>query len=768
MKKIESRYLWALIVFAIALALRIIYFLQVKAGFPGWDSPTIDPLYHDLWARQIASGDILGVGPFFRAPFYAYFLGLIYAIFGPSLAIAKIIQHAIGSVSCSLIFLFAYKYFGRRVAIVSGLVSAFYWVFIYFEDELLLDSLLVLFSLLLIWSLMRAAEKTSIKRFFIAGIPLGLAAITRPNYLGIWLVILIWMFAVFGNKYRWILIRFAWLTLGCLIFILPVTIRNIVVGHDIVLIASQGGINFYIGNNEHATGATAVMPEFGATWQYADCEYLAKRETARLGQNMKPSEVSSFYYRRALRFIDENPGKWLGLILKKLSYFWNSYEISNNQNLYFFRQFSSVTKILPPLFFIISPLSIIGLVGIFRRERIYHIIGYFIIAYMFTVVAFFVTSRFRLPVLPFLIILATSALFEIAEKIKLKNFRALIVICLALLILFPLTNIDLFGISHSSFAMSHFSLGNVYLKKGMPDRALDEYEKAIQLAPCVPSAHLNRGIIYFGRQDLENARREFILEIEKCRSSALAHNNLSVLDRLQGDTENALDHARMAIAESPQYLEAHVNEILALRMLGDNAGAHRVADNLATIFPDYPPGHYFMGKMMAERGHLDSAESEYRLIIEGAPHSIVEKYDLSNIYSSQTPHGYRPERMLGQAHYELGLLAVKREQMDSALTFFRKTTEFLPDYPYGWINLALAYDLNRLYPQALVAFKRSIDLDPDNALAFYNLGLTLGKVGLFEEALEAFGMALEIRPDFPEAQQKLELTRSLLKSSPEQ
>ena len=110
-----------------------------------------------------------------------------------------------------------------------------------------------------------------------------------------------------------------------------------------MLIASQGGINFYIGNNKHATGATAVMPEFGATWQYADCEYLAKRETGRLGQNMKPSEVSSFYYRRALRSMSEDPGRWLGLILKKLSYFWNSYEISNNQNLYFFRQFASVT-----------------------------------------------------------------------------------------------------------------------------------------------------------------------------------------------------------------------------------------------------------------------------------------------------------------------------------------------------------------------------------------------------------------------------------------
>ena len=107
----SSRKYWAIIIFIAALTLRVIYFLQIKSHYPGWDTPTIDPLYHDLWAKQIASGDILGSGPFFRAPFYAYFLGLIYSLAGPSLAVSKIIQHVIGSISCVLIFLFFEQFF---------------------------------------------------------------------------------------------------------------------------------------------------------------------------------------------------------------------------------------------------------------------------------------------------------------------------------------------------------------------------------------------------------------------------------------------------------------------------------------------------------------------------------------------------------------------------------------------------------------------------------------------------------------------------------
>ena len=764
MKKPESKYLIATAIFVVAFLIRLVYFLQIKANFPGWDTPTIDPLFHDLWARQIASGDLLGTGPFFRAPFYAYFLGLIYAVFHHSLAAAKIIQHLIGSLSCALVFLFADRYFNRRIAVISGIVAAFYWVFIYFEDELLLDSLLILFSLILIWLLLRAAESRRSLTFFLAGLILGLAAITRPNYLAFWPVILIWLMLAFGRRYKMILSRFTILTLGGLIMILPVTLRNIIVGHDLVLISSQGGINFYIGNNSHADGATAVMPEFGATWQYADCEYLARTETGRLGQPIKPSEVSSFFYKRALRFIEEKPLSWIGLVFRKLTYFWNSYEISNNQNLYFFRRYASVSKITPPLFFLVSPLSLIGLVGLFRRKKELHIIAYFILAYMLTVIAFFVTSRFRLPVLPFLIILASAAAVEIFERVRSRDYRRLAVIVAALVILFVLTNVDFFGISHQSFAMSHFSLGNVYLRKEMPEKALEEYQKAIDMAPCVPSAHLNRGIIYFGRHDFAKAREEFDLEIEKCKRSAQAHNNLSVLDRLQGNSQSALREARTAIAQAPQYMEAYVNEILAFRNLGENDSAYATAVRLTELLPEYTPGHYFKGLILKERGKIDSAEAEFRSILKQNPPNIVEKYDLSTIYAEQTRYGYRPERMTGLADFEIGNILVTRGQIDSALAYFQKTTEILPDYADGWLNLALAYDHRKSYPEALNAYRKSIDLDPENAVAYYNLGLTLGKVGLLNEAAESFRIALDIKPDFPQAREKLRLTEALLRS----
>jgi len=768
MRKVETRYLWAFAIFGIALALRIIYFLQIRSNYPGWDTPTIDPLYHDLWAKQVASGDLLGSGPFFRAPFYAYLLGAIYAVFGPSLTAAKIIQHILGAFSCSLIFILADKYFGRKIAVISGLIASFYWVFIYFEDELLLDSLLVMFSLILIFVLLRIYENPRRKLFFAAGIILGVAAITRPNFLIMLPVIAIWIYYALKSRLKEKIVGFLILAAGSALIILPVTVRNIVVGGDFVLIASQGGINFYIGNNEYATGATAVMPEFGPTWQYADCEYLAKYETGRLGEDMKQSEVSDFYYKKALNYILDKPFHWAGLMFKKLTFFWNSYEISNNQNLYFFRKFAPVTFFLPPLFPLIAPLSLIGLWLVFTKGRQYHIIIWFIVAYMATVVAFFVNSRFRLPVLPFLIILSVYACFQVIDYIKLKKIKGLFYILLALLILIPICNMDFFKIHHHSFAMSHFSLGNVYLKKGLKQKALEEYSLALELEECVPSAHLNRGIVYFGEKDFKDARREFDLELSACRRSPQAHNNLSVLDRLSGDYVSALGHAVEAISEAPNFLEAYINKILALRRLGDNQEAFATAESLTISFPNYLPGHYFRGRFLMEQGKSGDAEAEFRFIIARGKKNIIEKYDLSTIYSSQTEYGYKPDQMPGMAYYELGNIFVGEGEIDSALVYFQKATEITPEYPDAWTNLALAYDYKKMYEAALRAFKSSLDLKPDNPYTLYNLGLTLGKMGLLNQAAETFRMALDIKPDFAEAAEKLHLTESILNKSGEQ
>ena len=68
------------------------------------------------------------------------------------------------------------------------------------------------------------------------------------------------------------------LFIGCIAPVLPVTIRYLVVGNDFVLIASQGGVNFYIGNNPHADGMSAVIKGDPTEWQPCYDAQIARAE----------------------------------------------------------------------------------------------------------------------------------------------------------------------------------------------------------------------------------------------------------------------------------------------------------------------------------------------------------------------------------------------------------------------------------------------------------------------------------------------------------
>ena len=87
--------------------------------------------------------------------------------------------------------------------------------------------------------------------------------------------------------------------------IFSVTLRNYMVGRDRVLIAYQGGINFYLGNNPESDGHSATpvcnvrgIPDFyrhrhGTNLWIKDDVWLSGYYVAEMdrGRNLKPSET---------------------------------------------------------------------------------------------------------------------------------------------------------------------------------------------------------------------------------------------------------------------------------------------------------------------------------------------------------------------------------------------------------------------------------------------------------------------------------------------
>jgi tetratricopeptide (TPR) repeat protein len=782
-EKHEDR-IWMLVVFVLALLLRMIYLLQVKAN-PHFFSPTMDPLYHDVWAQNIAGGNWIGGKVFFRAPFYAYFLALIYKLFGHNYIIPRLIQHLIGSLSCVLVYQLGKKLFCRQAAIISGLLAAAYGMFWYYEDELLLDSFLVFFDLLLILFLLRAREKPKFSGWFTAGVVLGFSAITRPNILFFVPFVWLWIFLVLRKirQIKGIIVYCAAFLIGGILIISPVALRNLLVGKDLVLIASQGGINFYIGNNKNSDGMSAIF--YKEDWQYRDFQQTAEKET---GKSMKPSEISNYYYQKGIDFFLQYPIPAVKLLIKKLYLFWNRFEISNNQDIYFFRRYSSLIRITPFGFWLIGPLGLGGMILSLINVRSNRSkksgqtpdsnIGWssthskwnialpiiFVFSYMITVVIFFVTARFRIPVIPFLIVFAGYSLFWLFEKIVKKDITS---VGLFLFILFPfliLSDSNAYHLRSNDFSQAYFSLGNTYLKQGNLDLALSEYDSTLSANPRMSRAHLNRGIVFFEKEDYAKAEEDYLAELRLYPDEDKAYNNLSALYRQEGQYAKAAEMAQKALKIRSYYPEAYMNLALCYRETGEDQKAKEILKQGMENVQPFLEGELLLGEILQSEGELDSAGTLYEKVIQPVSRSQDVAYDLEALSSRVTSGENQDKDTHAQAHFNLGTIYAQRGELDLAEDHLKSAISLKPDYADAYANLGMLYDYTRRGKEAIPLLLKAINLDPQNAVYHYNLGLVYAKQMDFKAAQAEFQTTLQLDPTLTDASVKLRLVDSLIQT----
>jgi tetratricopeptide (TPR) repeat protein len=771
----DKEKIWILGIFVLAFTLRIIYLLQVKSN-PHFFSPTMDPLYHDVWAQNIANGNWIGTKVFFRAPFYPYFLAAVYKIFGHNYVIPRLIQHLLGSFSCVLIYFLAKNLFNRKVAIISGIFAASYGMLMYFEDELLLDSFLVFFDLLLILFLLKAKENAKLSRWFVCGIILGLSAITRPNILFFIPFVWLWIFLIFKKErpFKKIFTYSASFLLGSVLMISPVALRNLLAGGDLVLIASQGGINFYIGNNKNSDGMSAIF--YKEDWQYRDFQQMAEKETER---SLKPSEISNYYYRKGIDFLLRNPSFAFKLWVKKLYVFWNKSEISNNQDIYFFRRYSSLIRILPLGFWLIGPLGLVGMIlslltvrrseksdfsQIEKRKKKIVLPILFVFSYMITVVMFFVTARFRLPVIPFLIIFSGFALVWLVERILKKDFSFVVLFFIFLLPFSILVNSNAYHLGVGNFSQAYFSLGNVYLQKGNLDQALVEYDSALTLNPNVNRAHLNRGIVFFRKGEYDKAEGEFLAELKQNPDEDKAYNNLSAIYREKGLYDQAEEMAKKALQLRSYYPEAYMNLALSFWENGETEEAKKaLIQGIKNVHPFWE-GELLLGEIHLAEGDLDSAMGRFEKIVHAPASPEDVAYDLEVLATKRDPYNLENRAIQAKAHFNLGTIYVQRGELDQAESHLKQAFSLNPNFAEAYANLGILYDHTGRGKSAIPLLNKAINLDPQNAVYHYNLGLAYAKQLDFKEARREFQTTLQLDPSLSEASEKLHLVDSLFQT----
>ncbi len=757
-----------LVILALGLVWRVIYFHEILHSPYGNDLP-LDCLIHHDWAVKLAGGQWLHDDVFFRAPLYPYFLGLIYTLFNNSQEAAKLIQMLLGCFSCLLTYHIAKKVFNRKAALIALILSSFYGMFIYFENELLIVSLIIFLDLMGLLFLIRATESSKPRDWFLSGLFLGLSAIARPNILIFVGCVPFWIYFTFRRKAafpRMCLYAVA-LAIGCIIPILPVTIHNYIVGKDIVLIASQGGLNFYIGNNPESDGRTAVLPGTRDTWWggYEDQINAAKRGLN--NPNAKPSEISHYWYAQGYSFILNNPTAFLRLMLKKLYFFWNAHEIGNNRGIQFVTRYSRIFTYFTFKFWLVCPLAFAGAYLALRQKLRVSLLLLFILSYTVSIIMFFVCARYRMPVIPLLIIFASYAVHEWLRNLLSDGHMKVLVrqpvlrISLGIFLVVgvmisPITvakgNLtqgyfnegEAYRMKHDfynaikcyekaknedpGYVSPYINMANVYLDSLNDHKAAEGVlEEALQINPASEEVLYSMGIFCMRTQQNERAGEYFMRTLQRNDRHTEAHIRLGELYEMGEDFDKALAEYMQAVAIDPNSYVLYGRIGNAYIKLQQFPQAREAFEKALEIHPGFAGAHINIGETYLQEGNLQEAISHYRSALQIDPDDVM-------------------------AYNNMGSAMMKMGNQDEALSYYDKAIDLKPDFYTALNNKAdLLYSLER-YGEAMDYYRRILGFYPKSTATWYRLAVVYEKLGMKDEAALCYSGLRELDPRFASPQ----------------
>ncbi len=474
-----------LAVFLFALAIKAT-FLIAASDDPLVVGLTNDEAYHVEEAGAIIRDGVVRGDAFYFAPLYPYLLAGLFRLVGVRLFVVLALQVVLGALNVVLVLLLAEQVLAsRRAGWIAAALTLLFGPFYMYEWLVLKSSLAVVTTSLALLLLFRALHRGGAWTWFASGAVFGILALLRGNVLV--LLPIVFLGLILEQRRRrltpgWLAVWLAGIVCG----ILPATVHNAVAASDFVPTTYQGGTNFYIGNHRGASGTyEALRPGRGHPAQEKyDAVTLAE---AASGRPLWPSEVSNFWFRRALGEIVRSPAEWAVLTVKKIRLFHSNTEIMDVVDFRVVRELEPHLWLAPVSFGLIVGLAVPGLF-LARRLPDTRLLALVLLGSAASVILFFVFGRYRLPVVGVYTVFAAATIDALIDHARSCAWRPLTATLGLSAVIFGLTSLP---IAEADSAMGYNTVGSMYARDGDLDEARRWLDRAVQELPDQPELRHN-------------------------------------------------------------------------------------------------------------------------------------------------------------------------------------------------------------------------------------------------------------------------------------
>jgi Tetratricopeptide repeat len=581
-------------VFAGVLLIRVVVLARLTAS-PYLLPTRGDMHFYDDWAQRILSGQLSDHLAFYGLPGYAYLLATLYKIAGYGPFLPALLQALLDAGTAVLIYKVSVGIFaetGLRRAQIAGVLAAVGWAFFVpaqtYAVVLMPTAWFVFIFWLVLWRIVSRKNAPTKWGALILGLLVGLAATAIATIL---FLIPLLVGAILlkpaistHSQFRTRVSALVLLFLGAAAGTSPCWVHNCLVARDRVFLSAHSGINFWIGNNPDANGYPRFPPGLHAGQAAMLQDSIDAAESA-AGHPLKRGEVSRYWSAKARDYIERYPVAWVRLLALKLRTFWSAFQYDDLSIITILRE-QKVT--FPGIYFgLVAAFALPAMVLRWKAVPAGRWVTSAIALQMLALLPVFTTERYRLPVVPGLLIFAAFGLAMFFHNLVAGKFPPMLsygtlLAVSTVFISWPQRNPSLWALdaynsgwqalesnnlalAEKKLAVAYayvpdnsetlFALGNLRLAQQQADDALAFYWAVLSIDPKHKGALNNLGVIALDARDYANAESWFRRAAQIDPANAKTHFLLAKTFLGKGDREAAQTEIDAALRSKPDQPE---------------------------------------------------------------------------------------------------------------------------------------------------------------------------------------------------------------------
>ena len=533
-------------VFGGVLLIRVVVLARLTAS-PYLLPTRGDMHFYDDWAQRILNGHLTDHLAFYGLPGYAYLLAALYKIVGYGPFIPALLQALLDAATAVLIYKVSVGVFsgtGLRRAQIAGVLAALGWAFFVpgqtYAVVLMPTAWLVFIFWLILWRIVSWKNAPTKWEAFILGLLVGLAATAIATILFLipLLVsaILIKPAISAHSQFRTRMSAFLLLFLGATAGTSPCWVHNCLIAHDRVFLSAHSGINFWIGNNPSANGYPRFPPGLRAGQAAMLQDSIEVAESA-AGHPLKRGEVSHYWSAKARDYVQRYPAASLRLVGLKFRAFWSAFQYDDLSIITILRE-QRVT--LPGIYFgLVAALALPMMLLLWNTAPLSRWITAAIVLHLLALLPVFTTERYRLPIVPGLLVFAAFGLINFFDNLVAGRFNSVIsygglLAVSTLFVSWPQSDPSLWALDAYNSGWQALESGNLAL-------AENKLQLARAYVPTNPETNFALGNLRLAEGNSAAASAFYLATLQLDNHHRGALNNLGVM---------ALDGGKFDAAES--------------------------------------------------------------------------------------------------------------------------------------------------------------------------------------------------------------------------